>query len=894
MIKKDINDLFNNKQISAIRKFTDRTDFIEAFWSNMNNREDLRILNYYGIGGIGKTALRKEIIKQISENNEGILSAYIDFEENEHKQCSYALFHLRSELKSKYKIKFPYFEFAYARYMRLRSPQYTVNEDTFPLLEEGDFLAGLISELGDIPYIGLPAKLGMILEKGYKVFRNHNIKYNLEQLHSISNLDSVQLSKRLPHYFAYDITNYLDSTEDRIVLLLDSFEALYEQNNTDRAYQEGDRWLREELIPYLPKVMWVIFGREKLKWEEMDPEWSNYIEGHLIKKLSDNDIRDFLSGCQIYNEDIQNRIIQISEGHPYSIDLLVDMYYSIMKSRLPDVTDFGVDSNQRNLFSRFMKHINPSEKEVLKVLSLTRHWNREVFCELTKEFNINYPITRFNELNQYSFIEEKYKDVFRMYSLMSKNLQAEVDQEVQREINKCMYNYYNKKLQESPKTNIAVEAFFHGSKFLDINCLCQWLNSHKKIFKREGNIKELAEAYEEIFKRTSLLKLSEISCELIYDLIEVYFQMGQYMLSQNLLLELKEFSNEEQLEKIHLLLARNYKATYNYKDALASYKYYFDRYYEEKAEAMNICYYEALIDYGKLLVFLSKYEDAICSYNRALELLKQQSEQHDNINLFINLAIVYEKLGEVYGILGEDEKSKENFDEGLNVYDNIFNSDFKDMMDHDKWIHLLNNYGFLYKRLAEYFVEKEDYEKAKDHYTKAINQYDLSINNSPYYIDTFKKKGFALRGLMRILAGELKKNEIYEYLELVEAAFDKALLLNSKDVSAIHSKGGANIIYSNVLTREGDFEQALTGYNKAVALAKKAIEIQPDYLYAYDGLAEALICIAELNESIGEKGRALSCYEESLKVVLMLLDCSPNAPYALAKKDKISKKLANN
>ncbi len=73
------------------RPFIDREEFIQAFKDALESiREKQRsVLVYHGVGGIGKTSLRKELPKVIEKHNEShrnfrILWAVVDFENFEH------------------------------------------------------------------------------------------------------------------------------------------------------------------------------------------------------------------------------------------------------------------------------------------------------------------------------------------------------------------------------------------------------------------------------------------------------------------------------------------------------------------------------------------------------------------------------------------------------------------------------------------------------------------------------------------------------------------------------------------------------------------------------------------------------------------------------------------
>ena len=69
---------------SAEEMFTDREEPRAAFWEIYNNiqRGEYEIIHYYGIGGIGKTTLLKQIQLEISKkfNDTNKMSIYYNYE----------------------------------------------------------------------------------------------------------------------------------------------------------------------------------------------------------------------------------------------------------------------------------------------------------------------------------------------------------------------------------------------------------------------------------------------------------------------------------------------------------------------------------------------------------------------------------------------------------------------------------------------------------------------------------------------------------------------------------------------------------------------------------------------------------------------------------------------
>ena len=120
------------------RPFVDRKEFIEAFENNFQNlgEKDYSVLVYYGVGGIGKTSLRKELPKLLEEYNEsyqntGVIWASVDFSIESHRQSDKFLGILKNQLQEKNGVKFHLFDIANAAYWRKVNPQIPLSKDGY-------------------------------------------------------------------------------------------------------------------------------------------------------------------------------------------------------------------------------------------------------------------------------------------------------------------------------------------------------------------------------------------------------------------------------------------------------------------------------------------------------------------------------------------------------------------------------------------------------------------------------------------------------------------------------------------------------------------------------------------------------------------------------------------
>lgn len=894
--------------IAASKQFTDRTGFIEAF--NIALKEiqeyDTKVLTYYGIGGIGKSSLRKELQLQTNKSEKDVKWISIDFKVKQHRLMDNALIYMRTELSKKYKMRFPLFDFAYAYYLKKVSPHIPLNNDSIPFLEQGELLSDVILTFEDIPMINIATSISKVIEKSYKFYRDWKTQKKLNQINDMYLMEANELYEKLPLYFIEDINNFLKDTKNQMIIFMDTYEALWDGDKNKYRQFETDEWIRDILVRNLPGVLFVVFGREKLRWESLDKQWEDCIEQHLIGKLDPKDSKLFLESCNIYEDEIINRIIEISGGLPYSLDLCVDTYYAIKKNRPPVVEDFNFQDNQNKIFERFMSHLEESERETLKALSITRYWDSEIFKAIVKEYNTGYSILKVNELSYFSFIDEMtIKDTWEMNSLMRTSLQECQTEKQRKEIHRFLFNYYSEKLKYAnsniPNQEYLNESYYHGKNSIELQEFSEWFIENSRIYIKSGHMLFLAKLFQDLYDEIDRLQSESFKIDsfpqICYTLGEIYMYTGNYIKAENILQTDISTNDLDIKARIKGLLATLQAKTYKYKLADINFKKSLNILQEidltDKDISNSIYKIKILIDYGKLKVYTSENSSAIDLYNKAIyeinTLLTDDKQKYTLLNL---KATALEKLGEVNSVMKNYELSKTLYKEAIEIYEKINDKYSVCLEEEGNLIYLMNNKGLLYKRLAENNIKHKEFKEAIDNYKNALQTYNKSIEISPENVDTFKKLGFASRGLLRLLVNnDINKHEIDDILNQTIQFFDSAIELSPRDVSAIYSKGGVYRIMAKHYEKTADYKKIIKLQDMSIEQANKAISIQPDYVYAYNGKTDSLVAKADIAIIEGKNDEALLLYNESIKTIEQLLIRTPKNKNALKRAKSIENKI---
>lgn len=683
------------------RQFTNREEYTKAFRNKIESasRSEYGILSFYGVGGIGKSTLRKELGRILTDAYPEILWSYTDFELQAFREAETSLYHLRKNLKEKYKVEFPMFDIAYTIYWQKSHPQVTITKDTLPFLEDGTIVSDLLSHVGGIPVVGLLPSIAKAVYKSRNIFKTWWIKRGQRELYDLPSLSPKEILERLPMYFSLDLKDYLKEHSKKAVIFMDSYEALWENFSLEGGFFLRDEWVRE-LVSHLPGVVWVICGREKLRWNEMDNDWETFTEQHLLGGLSETDSAYFLRSCGITNPNIQKVIISASKGVPYYLDLAVDTYQLIKQkyNREPEETDFA--RNQQEVLTRFLRYLDKNEIETLKVLSVPRYWNNEIFKLLIDEYKTGYPVSAMNVLCRFSFIDSaEGSGTFVLHDLMRKGMMQLLDKEIKTSISKLLFERYSKDIigisykEITDESGISLnEAFYHGKNSLSPAELQKWFHMACGPFNDAAKWKMLSPLYEELI---SLIEAASGKENMEHALVVTYFSsvlynLGEYKRALELIEDnfndLKKAFTED--DNMFASLLNNLATIYYYRGEIHKSKEIYEQVIELRRKNLgeNHRRYADVIDNLAVIYHdTGEFEKAIELHKQAAEIYRTAlGENHvhyaDALN---NLASAYQKLGK--------------YDESVKLYKKALNIVLNSVgEDHPRYGTAMNNIGRVY------------------------------------------------------------------------------------------------------------------------------------------------------------------------------------------------------
>ena len=451
-----------NEKVFTDREYQ-RDVFFDAIEHLVDNKQKYSVINYIGIGGIGKSALIKNIKEQL-KIYETITFSYADFSNIRNQNLPALLFELSKNFENQ-QLSFYHFSIAYAIYFKKVNKDIKYNEEEHKILSNEMGLVGEILSLIEKYEAAavIPDTINYIYSKLHKKLTiNNEVKDSLKNLET---LEPKAIEEQLPAFFAYDIKEYLTYNDEKnIVVFLDTYEAIYFNTTSEYSKYGKDSFIRE-LIAQLPGVLFVICSRKPLGWERVDEEWKRVITQQSIDVFSYSIADEFLLKCKIEEKDIRNKMIKTSMGLPYHLNILVDTYYEMKSQGITPRKELFA-SNNKKILACFFQYLGNDEIASIEVLSVARFYDFELFNYLMKEFATGYPITLFEQFNTSSYVSSSGNGIYHLHEIMRKDIIEELSPLLLNRIHQSLFNYYENLSCEicaaETKKEYIKEALYHA------------------------------------------------------------------------------------------------------------------------------------------------------------------------------------------------------------------------------------------------------------------------------------------------------------------------------------------------------------------------------------------------------------------------------------------------
>ena len=773
-------------RIKAEKIFTDREAPREAFWKSYqeisNDMESYKVLTYYGIGGIGKTTLIAKLIQEVNNKKGKYVS--LNFERYESLSKILILRDLGTKLfrLDKNKFKFYRFRFAMKRYAEETGQSLEIKNDNSsflsnnPLMELGMDLSENVPDIIEkLPIISTISKAITILDKSREVIKNKIDTRNMKKsLLEIQVLEVAQLVNNLEKYFYEDLVEAMLNLKEPLVIFLDTYEK-FADSFSNSEYKSSEEWLKN-IVSKPQGILWVIAGRERIKWEE---EFE--AEQHLLENLSLKDASDFLVTAGV-DEALTPKIYELTSGNPVFLDVCIDRYIELInEGKVPTIDDFG--ESQTKLVERYARYMDTDIKEMAYLLAYLGKWTTEDILKIKERTNIiKLSITDYNEFIRHSFVIKDDK-TFYMTKIVQKVFYDSIPAILKEAFHKLNFSFIEEKNEEEKDQIDSCESLtMLVNEFLKSNPKPIKEDSNKltEIFKKIENLYSKGLLNEE-FALTSKIyeyyiskgdNYKKIKLIVMNKMVEVYNDIGKYSkaleISKEVYKKTREILGEDNPATLFLLntLALTYQNTGNYVKALKLNK----EVYEKRRKILGENHPDTLVTLNNLATLYGDMGDKekelelnkeiyvkekeilgenhlntlislnnlaysymnIGDYNKALELYQKAYEKQKEILGENNpyTLVTLSNLGVVNNEMGDDEKKIELNKEIYKKRKEVLGE------NHPKTLITLNNLAYSYMSMEDYNKALELYQEAYEKQRKILGENHpdtlVTLNNLAY------------------------------------------------------------------------------------------------------------------------------------------------------------------
>jgi tetratricopeptide (TPR) repeat protein len=391
-----------------ITHFTDREDQQELFRRNLFSALEPPLLVFFGVGGSGKTWLLKKLLGQIPTDTP---RAFLDFDRTAGGRRFVfdppaALYEIRQQFGK----PTPRFDLAFGI---LRFKQ-GASEETSVLTDLAAELAGAV-----VPGAGTVLKWlsGPLLArlKGTPLEEFLAKTAGQELALELRSKTTQEIGAELMDYLAEDLRKSLTSHLNRAVsavLFFDTFEAVSSEAQNEEHKRQYEQWIRD-IASNFEFALTVIAGQNHLTWEEIDPEWKDCLDQHLVGGLSEADARRFMADCEIDDQRLQAAILATAKEedesyHCFSLGLCADVVAlegGRGKQTSPESLRFA-PQDWENLVRRFLKSLaSDAEGRWIERLALTPRFDEGAARKAFSNEHSAAQDVAWEMLPDYSFVE---------------------------------------------------------------------------------------------------------------------------------------------------------------------------------------------------------------------------------------------------------------------------------------------------------------------------------------------------------------------------------------------------------------------------------------------------------------------------------------------------------
>lgn len=405
--KFDESYMFNDKCM-----FVDREEIIKIFDNEykdfISQKNYFKVINIYGIGGIGKSSLMSHLINKITPQNFEYHIIKINMDIMHSAETFENLIKVRKQIN----YSCVYFDYALLLLWDLYKTEKI--DDEFIYKIKGNFLDILnsIESLASywVPTPGFSNILSLVRRNVSKI--SNKYFYDKEIFEKIDTLlikNTELLYEYMPHLLGLDLSRL--AKDKKLIAFFDSYE---------KHLVDHDDWLKE-LIGSVHQGLFVIASRENVRWDEVSSDILEYYLKELPERQAELVLK---ASLRPEHYEIINRILQNTKCVPIYIEIAINLYRNILKSNPESVSEeFWMIENKADFIRRFLHHLPKADQEIVLLLSVVRIFNARVFEWIVHDLNLQCTVLKFYDLCKLCLINllQEDENFLKLHDVFSNN-----------------------------------------------------------------------------------------------------------------------------------------------------------------------------------------------------------------------------------------------------------------------------------------------------------------------------------------------------------------------------------------------------------------------------------------------------------------------------------------
>jgi len=866
--------------------FVDRINEFDLIYKGIDEviqgKKDKYVFFVTGIGGIGKSALLREltIVNKYKLFEKSVLPFYMNLDDemptsSDLLRLSKALLKVGGETNL--------FMLFFTLYKRML-------EGIEPAKIEGtpDFIKEFTEEiameiLGAIPGIGL---ISLVAKRIYGFFKKRMsneekwLRAELgdnygEKLSEIIIDTPMELLRGMAKALARDINKAIDEGKIKAVLIaIDTTEKI----------NKRDQNIVLELLRNIDRVIMIITGREapddiRNSKYLLKLEANKAVKFHKLLALSESDAKDYLRKRGITEKDISEIIIHETGAIPQLLGVAADLLEAFAPEELKrDLFKTNLKHWKEillNYIEKLLKHVDASLEEAIYITAIPRIFDKEI---IRAALNRMITPTLYNKLTKLSFYKPIEGDQYTMHREVREVLLSIMSMRDKKEVIKKLEKYFMEKYEETDDPRYIAEIIYITGIINEDEALnLLWESFDESLSKaRYETCQLLLDAFNptkdayKIRKKTLqaklLMRIAKLE-EAIDTILEIDFDdLGDDILTWHYVAMALQDLGEAytRLGDMKNAVKTLNKSVTIYDEILKSTEYKDKSAFNNKGLALQTLG-EILMRLGELEESIKKLEEAIEAYDEALRL-----SDNKNVEAWNNKGTSLRELGVNKFRLGRVQEAIKDLNESILSYQEVLK--LKDGEDVDAW----NNKGLVLQTMGEIYSEVKDMDKAIEMLKEAIDAYDealrLSDNKSTIALNN---KGSALQDLGYVyMKIRDKENALKMNKEAVDT-YNRALeLTENRFIEALNNKGIALQVIGEIYMNDGLYEESIRSLKESIRSFDMALELTNNqHIESWNNRGIALEILGELyynrddiNNSVYYLKEAIKSFDESLKL----------------------------